>query len=710
MVSYEVRHNLGEYYTPDWLARYIATEKIDIGPEDSVLDPGCGSGTFLVEAIQAKRRTSTKPAGELVTSIAEEVVGIDIHPLAVMVAKANYVAAIRELLPYRRERIQIPVYLANSVLFSDRFKETEPLDEIDRRGPIEIAGEEYYLPQKAVENPPKLDHALDLLEENLHDSEAFEQRLSEKIPEFDELIPVFERIRNKLSIAESNERNSIHIFILKNFFRPFYLSDGKPFDVLIGNPPWVIYRYMQKNQQELLKPLLQDYDLHPGPQNVSNMELATLFVVRCADLYLRDGEKLGYVMPRAIFAANQHHKFRRGEFTISLELDVILDLEGVTPLFNVPASGIIATKRDGIEYPVTEETVSGKLGEKNASWEIAREVLDIESGEIFLQGEEVSSWDELPDLSRSEYHSEFAKGADITPRPLWFVDLQEETEQFGYNENRPPVITSDYAYNSTKREEYEVRLEEEIESDFLYATLLGGDVTPFIYRQPRPIALPIKPTSSGFSLLTTDQLNAAGYRGMENWMLKAERVYSRTEGQVDSLSEWIDYMNKISRQDPNKRFKVIYPTSATNIASCVVDTEELCGELDLRAERFVADMKTLYYETDDKNEAYYLSAILNSNKINDLIKNLQTRGDFGPRDIVKAPFEFPIPLYDRTEESHRELVRLGKKSEKEGEKALAEAERNYKAVWKIRELVKEALDEELKSIDEIVERLLQTHK
>ena len=47
LVDPEQRHDLGEYYTPDWLAHRICAEVIDEPLQQRVLDPACGSGTFL---------------------------------------------------------------------------------------------------------------------------------------------------------------------------------------------------------------------------------------------------------------------------------------------------------------------------------------------------------------------------------------------------------------------------------------------------------------------------------------------------------------------------------------------------------------------------------------------------------------------------------------------------------------------------------------
>ncbi len=44
-----VRHDLGELYTPDWLAEYLLDRlEYNGNPDVRLLDPACGSGTFLV--------------------------------------------------------------------------------------------------------------------------------------------------------------------------------------------------------------------------------------------------------------------------------------------------------------------------------------------------------------------------------------------------------------------------------------------------------------------------------------------------------------------------------------------------------------------------------------------------------------------------------------------------------------------------------------
>lgn len=713
MVSYEVRHDLGEYYTPDWLARYIVREKLDLDSEGRVLDPGCGSGTFLVEAIQNIRDNSGKQADDLVTDVPDQVAGIDVHPLAVGVAKANYVAAIRDLLPYRREQIQIPVYLADSVLFDEELEEPDELtgtnlEGITVRGPITISDEEYYLPQAAIEEPAKLDRALDIIQEYLEDGSGFEWRLAQDIPEFESLTPAFERIRANIARAAREDRDSIHAFILKNFFRPMYLSDNGSYQALIGNPPWLSYNYMSDRQQTQVRELMSQYGLYPGAENVSNMELATLFVVRCMDLYLADDGKLGYVMPRAIFSANQHDPFRRGNSTVPIHLDLVLDLENVDPLFNVPTATIIAHKGEELEYPIPKETISGELPDKNVSLDEAMEYLEFEDGEIFLHGNGVTSWDEIPEMRQSPYYSSVYEGAHLTPRPLWFAQLQEEAEKFGFNSNRPPLINSDYAVSKTKREEYEDRIEADVEKDFIYSTLLGTDLVPFTHQPFRRVVLPLVADSEEYNLITAEQARTGGNRGLADWLDGAEELWDRTDTRIDNIYDQVNHRNKVVRQKSDNRFRVLTPSNGTNVVSAIVDTENMETSSPIPTMGYIADQKTKFFETGDEDEAYYLMAILNSNVINDSIKNLQSRGDFGPRDIHKLPYEFPIPEFDENHDDHRRLVELGREAEGEAAEALIEALEEYSHIGYIRRWVKEAVENQIEEIDEIVERLLQS--
>jgi len=110
-----LRHGLGEYYTPDWLAEHVLDQVGYHGqPGARLLDPACGSGTFLVAAIRRLRKNLGKESS-LLPTILNNVVGLDLHPLAAITSRANYLLAVADLLPLAASP-DIPVYVCDSIL------------------------------------------------------------------------------------------------------------------------------------------------------------------------------------------------------------------------------------------------------------------------------------------------------------------------------------------------------------------------------------------------------------------------------------------------------------------------------------------------------------------------------------------------------------------------------------------------------------------
>ena len=133
IVPRDVRHKLGEFYTPDWLADLILNEVglseeslEEMGSKDGtlrpfelrVLDPACGSGTFLIQYIRRLRKYAEEHymLDLLPSYVLENVVGFDLNPLAVIAARTNYLLFLADLLGYITGEIRIPIYLADSLV------------------------------------------------------------------------------------------------------------------------------------------------------------------------------------------------------------------------------------------------------------------------------------------------------------------------------------------------------------------------------------------------------------------------------------------------------------------------------------------------------------------------------------------------------------------------------------------------------------------
>ena len=112
------RKRLGEYYTPDWLAEPMVETVIDRPLETRVLDPACGSGTFLFHAVR-RYLAAAEAAGVVASALSgltRHVLGMDLHPVAVTLARVTYLLAIGRdrLTNADRGPIQVPVYLGDA--------------------------------------------------------------------------------------------------------------------------------------------------------------------------------------------------------------------------------------------------------------------------------------------------------------------------------------------------------------------------------------------------------------------------------------------------------------------------------------------------------------------------------------------------------------------------------------------------------------------
>src|SRR5438552_16066575 len=83
LVDPETRHDLGEYYTPDWLAE-LTLERLGY-KGGKMLDPTCGPGGFIFAGVNALRAAGVK-GDALARHALATIIGIAGHPAAVPLA------------------------------------------------------------------------------------------------------------------------------------------------------------------------------------------------------------------------------------------------------------------------------------------------------------------------------------------------------------------------------------------------------------------------------------------------------------------------------------------------------------------------------------------------------------------------------------------------------------------------------------------------
>ena len=276
----KLRHALGEYYTPDWLAERLLTQLGYGGdPSKRLLDPACGSGTFLVLAIKRVHQYADDrmlPPSDVLDRVLENVVGFDLNPLAVISARTNYLLALGALLPHRRGEISIPVYLADSILTPSM--ETSENDQLsipgvrpDEKEPkpgysFNTAVGRFTVPRLLVD-ARYINPLADLLEESVDTDlipDQFRARLLHTFPldaaQDSAEIAVAVALYEQLLALDRKGINGIWARIIKNAFAPLF--QGR-FDYVAGNPPWVNWESLPRDYRDATKPLWVYHNLFP---------------------------------------------------------------------------------------------------------------------------------------------------------------------------------------------------------------------------------------------------------------------------------------------------------------------------------------------------------------------------------------------------------------------------------------------------------------
>lgn len=109
------RRALGEFYTqPDLVDETLDAVGYAGSIDKRLADITCGSGTFLMRAIERVRSKATAQPVSLPT-LTQNIIGVDIHPFAVAMARVNYILAIADLISPQAP-VHIPIYWADSLL------------------------------------------------------------------------------------------------------------------------------------------------------------------------------------------------------------------------------------------------------------------------------------------------------------------------------------------------------------------------------------------------------------------------------------------------------------------------------------------------------------------------------------------------------------------------------------------------------------------
>ena len=659
----EERRQLGEYYTPGWLARTMVRELVTDPLDQHVLDPACGSGTFIAEAvshfIDASKNSDLHPK-QLLDRLRMSVTGIDVHPVAVHLARSAWALAAKPAILAAKESGfdasgPVPVYLGDSLQL--RFRTGDMFAEHEVRIEVEDGqNTALVFPVRLVDEPSNFDALMgDVSEYIEHGDDPYVALDDHKITEENEKKVLSETIAT-LQDLHSEGRDHIWAYYTRNLVRPVALARRKV-DVIVGNPPWINYNQTEDTLRTGLERQSKDlYGIWTGGRYATHQDVAGLFFTRCTDLYLKDDGLIGMVMPHSALQAGQYSKWRSGSWRakrsgVTVMVDFTYkkawDLERLEPnnFFPVPASVVFA-QRVGIVSPA--QPLAGEverwLGEAGAD--------DVHRMPITVTDTSVAGISPYDGYSRL--------GAFLYPRCLLFVS---ETAN-------PSIIQAGQTVTVTPRRgsqdkepwrslELEAITDQTVESEHLFDVYLGETVVPYATLNPLKAVLPIK-RSEGSIPNDLDEVGGIRIGGLDRRMRRRWRtisdIWDENKSKVNKLDliGQFDHWGHLSAQLEWKRshggrpIRVVYTKSGTPTAALLADDDG------------ILDHTLFWVGCKQIREANYLLAIINSDRLADAVDPLMAKGQFGARHLHKHLWKLPIPEFNPANPQHLAIANASK--------------------------------------------------
>ncbi len=700
------RKIFGEYYTPDWLAALLVDDILDdewcehavkraLSAERrampirnvGVLDPTCGSGTFLYHAAEKllkakalRNRPPTKKA-EIVTRLVH---GLDIHPVAVEIARATLLRALPKAPPEEGDAIQI--HQGDALITSSREHLRQGSLFSSEGGEFRIEtpkGREIFLPKSFAESRSFIPDMrrivaaasggeplpVDVLE-GLSDSK---DRCA--------LQTAHETIRKVIE----TEGNSIWAWYIGNITAPILLSERKV-DRIVANPPWVVLSDVQvkvrkRALEELAgKPLDKDgpvpgsLELWTGGRQATGFDIAQLFVKRCREKYLSDPKRdpAAWLVNAAAMRAGNWEAFRAWH---EAHLEQVLDFSELKqPPFSGAASCALFEHRT-CRQPCDRHVMVRTSGEKITSETVPKEAKRLLE---FRKARKRTR------RAPSDYIGRFRQGATVVPHVLVLLDRVEV-------DGDEAVVTTKTPGKGSKKPWNELRPRNgRIPREWIGQVLFSEDLFPFCIRSVQVQA--IIPINEGGALHHDPRSATEFWRQLDD----DYREY-RGKGRATpkTLLGNIDYLGKLSRQlplsDSKKKCVVLYPKSGKIMRAARAPL----------ATTLVND-SVYRWNAGSRDEAAYLVALLNAPTLRTAFAD--ARGS--DRDFHLSPWmNVPIPRFDPENAGHTRLAELTRAAE-DLAKPWRYDEKNRQIT--ISRRIGETLKKKkiLQDIDEITRRLL----
>lgn len=332
----EVRHALGEFYTPDWLAEH-GLDLIEWNPDQPLTDPTCGSGTFLLEALRRRRlkHGDSVSARTLLAGLN----GIDLNPLAVLVAKGSLAVFLSPFLD-PSDPIRLPVYLADAINPASMSHGLFPTYSYVIQ--TEMGPKEFSVPPAMIDHDnffklfAKIRMLIDADFSTAKVISSISSDLEQMALSSADIDTIGNTVGNLISLHEQGW-NGIWCAILADRFAAGAIP---PSCYVCGNPPWVKWSNLPEEYTRAIQDECRRLGVFSSNTWVGGIEsdISTVVTYQAIYRYLAPSGRLGFFLPGSVFTTPSSAGFRKfsvGPEGIECKVLLVEDFDEVKPFDGV---------------------------------------------------------------------------------------------------------------------------------------------------------------------------------------------------------------------------------------------------------------------------------------------------------------------------------------------------------------------------------------
>lgn len=449
--------------------------------------------------------------------------------------------------------------------------------------------------------------------------------------------------------------NNLRIFPVKIFqFNPLFcekdIQNFPKFDLIIGNPPWLVINSMHSiSYKKKIKELARELNIIRGGKFATSIELGSILFVKCSQLFLKNNGIIFFILPNAVVNGAQHAKFRFFKDHSNIKIWKFDE-----DIFRINSICLKAIKKyEPVKKRLKIKVFNVNCKKSNSEWSFS-----IQSPEIYIPHNYNAVNDsnrivkrlipekELENLlpqKKSDYSNKFYQGASLVPRNLFFINIESKlgenlVEISPFMDFQSKFPWNKKPFNKTK-----------IELKYIFKVAKSTDLIPFCVLKTHNVFLPINNDDLNFYPEKLEKYAKSHYQYINNYFKNNQKNGAK----INDLWDQINHLNKLINSKQTGKIKVVFNAIGSIAKAAILNEFE------------IIDTSLYYYTTDKLNEAYFLTAIINSPLITNSVKMFGSVGASGSlRNIHKHPLDFPIPIYNQQNQLHREIAEHGKKMER----------------------------------------------